>query len=154
MKLRIRERVLLVVTLPICLFGCLLALGLLATEQARRVQVTGRAASDTRLALASLGAAVLAAESGARGAALSRSPAALEQYRRGALDVRARVVQLAELLPPGRAVTVSHTMRARCSRHCTPSSSRIGRGSPDRATASTARRKSSAAGCSSAGSRR
>jgi signal transduction histidine kinase/DNA-binding response OmpR family regulator len=93
-KFRIRERVLLLVTLPLVLLGALVIAGTLAMDDARTLAVTARAANQSLLAAAELHSAVLLAESGARGYAVGADQDSRAAYARAVAQTR----QQAELL--------------------------------------------------------
>jgi signal transduction histidine kinase/CheY-like chemotaxis protein len=98
-KFRIRERVLLLVSLPLITLGFLLATGIFAMREARAVQLTVRTTTDTLRAAMGLRVALLRAESGARGYAIGADAEALDEYVTGTAQARERLGQLRRLVP-------------------------------------------------------
>jgi len=75
MRLRIRERVLLLISLPLLVFGLLMAAGSAAWRSERSVQATMHGAGDALGAAMRLQIAVVRAESAARGYVIAGDPA-------------------------------------------------------------------------------
>jgi signal transduction histidine kinase/DNA-binding response OmpR family regulator len=96
-KFRIRERVLLLISLPIVTFGFLLMCGIVVMEHAHASQLTVQAADDRLRSLQSLRSAVLLAESGVRGDVLGAGAPATAEFERGADEAHARAAQLERL---------------------------------------------------------
>jgi signal transduction histidine kinase/CheY-like chemotaxis protein len=105
-KLRIRERVLLLVVLPLALLGSLLVAGIVTLDDAQTLALAARTANESLLTAAELRSAVLLAESGTRGDAPGAGADAREAYRRGAAQAQQKVARLRELaagFAPARA---------------------------------------------------
>ena len=94
MKFRIRERVLLLVSVPLVLFGFLIGTGILAMHEARSVAHSVRATADCLRGAFAVRAAALDAESGARGYAFAADAGSLDQYRHAAGAVGVSLVEL------------------------------------------------------------
>jgi signal transduction histidine kinase/DNA-binding response OmpR family regulator len=98
MRFRIRERVLLLVALPLVLLGSLVIAGIVAMDDARALAVTARAANQSVLAAAELRSAVLLAESGARGYAIGADAASRAEYVQGVTRTRQTAAHLRGLV--------------------------------------------------------
>jgi two-component system sensor histidine kinase/response regulator len=98
MKLRIRERVLLLISVPLVIFGLLLAIGSFALHQERAAQRAIRQESDALRTTLGLRAAVLRAEAGARAFAIAPQGAYLGEYQRGVHEAQLRAHTLRGLV--------------------------------------------------------
>jgi two-component system sensor histidine kinase/response regulator len=94
MKLRIRERVLLLVAIPLTLLAALAAGEMIALDQARALGATARSAHESLHAIAELRSAALKAESGARGYAIDADALSLAQFLRGSDELERQISEL------------------------------------------------------------
>jgi signal transduction histidine kinase/CheY-like chemotaxis protein len=94
MKLRIRERVLLLVAIPLTLLAALAVGEIIALDQARALGATARSANESLHAIAELRSAALKAESGARGYAIDADALSLAQFLRGSDELERQISEL------------------------------------------------------------
>ena len=94
MKLRIRERVLLLVAIPLILLAALATGEMIASVQARALGATAHSAHESLHAIAELRSAALKAESGARGYAIDADALSLAQFLRGSNELERQIGEL------------------------------------------------------------
>src|ERR1019366_1879114 len=101
MKLRIRERVLLLVAIPLILLAALAALAvgeMIALDQDRALGAAARSAHEALNAIGELRSAALKAESGARGYAIDADALSLAQFLRGSDELERQISELRSAL--------------------------------------------------------